>query len=450
MDHSRWITGIAGWAASVFHQVDVAGSPIPAGPVLVVANHPNSLLDPLIIFHVAGRPTRPLAKAPLFEQMLLGTVLRGLGGLPVYRRQDDPAQMHRNDETFRRAIEALVAGDAVQIYPEGTSHSLPSLAPLRTGAARIALGAETACDWKLGLRIVPIGLSYTRKTRFRGKVLATIGAPFTIEGLRAQHETDPQEAVRMLTARMLDALADVTINAPSHEDAALIDVAERMYAREKGLATWREHDPLSERMPRIQAFARGLAWLHASEPEQYAQLARRVRRHRQKLALLGVEEGDVPVSYSPASVTSYVLRHALLLALGALPSALAAIVWYPVWLSARVTAALVRPEPEAVATYKLAGALLSTPVVWLLHVLAGAWLAGARGALLAGALTPVCGLVALWWHGLWQKVREDATLFAALFGRARARTRIAADRAALVRDFDAVIERMRRTAAEAS
>jgi hypothetical protein len=33
-----------------------------------------------VIFHTAGRPTRPLAKAPLFEQALVGTVLRGLGG----------------------------------------------------------------------------------------------------------------------------------------------------------------------------------------------------------------------------------------------------------------------------------------------------------------------------------------------------------------------------------
>ena len=66
-------------------------------------------------------------------------MLRALGGLPVYRKQDDPAQMHRNDETFRRAIDALKDGDAVQIFPEGRSHSEPGLVELRTGAARIAL-----------------------------------------------------------------------------------------------------------------------------------------------------------------------------------------------------------------------------------------------------------------------------------------------------------------------
>ena len=124
---TRAITGLAGWAASIFEHIEVHGGPIPDGPVMVVANHQNALLDPLVVFHAAGRPTRPLAKAPLFDQLLLGSVLKGLGGLPVYRRQDDPAQVHRNQDTFRAAIDALHGGDALQIYPEGRSHSKPSI-----------------------------------------------------------------------------------------------------------------------------------------------------------------------------------------------------------------------------------------------------------------------------------------------------------------------------------
>ena len=82
------------------------------------------------------------ARLALFDQAFVGTMLRLLGGLPVYRAQDDASQMHRNEETFRGAIAALHDGDAVQIYPEGKSHSEPSLVPMRTGAARIALGAR--------------------------------------------------------------------------------------------------------------------------------------------------------------------------------------------------------------------------------------------------------------------------------------------------------------------
>jgi glycerol-3-phosphate O-acyltransferase / dihydroxyacetone phosphate acyltransferase len=233
MDHSRWITRVAGWMAGVFQVVEQTGGPVPSGPVLVVANHPNSLLDPVIIFRVAGRPTRPLAKAPLFEQRVIGTMLRGLGGLPVYRTQDDPGLMHRNEDTFRGAIAALQAGAAVQIYPEGRSHSEPAIVPLRTGAARIALSAESGSGWSLGLRIVPIGLTYMRKTAFRSRVLAVIGEPFGIAQLRDSYEADPAAAVRTLTDEIARRLHAVTLNLTEQRDAELIDTAERLYVREQ-------------------------------------------------------------------------------------------------------------------------------------------------------------------------------------------------------------------------
>ena len=60
-------------------------------------------------------------------------MLRTLGGIPVYRRQDDPAAMHRNEDMFRAAVEVLREGGAIQIYPEGRSHSEAHLAEFRTG-----------------------------------------------------------------------------------------------------------------------------------------------------------------------------------------------------------------------------------------------------------------------------------------------------------------------------
>src|SRR5690606_17074063 len=155
-----------------------------------------------------------------------------------------------------------------------------SLAPLRTGAARIAFAAESRAHWQLGLKIVPVGLTYTRKTRFRTRVLATIGEPFEIAHMGGEHAADEQAAVRRLTARIALALEQVTLNVPSQEDARLVDVAERLYAREKGLARWRERDALGERLPRMQAFARGMHWLRTWQPERFSALADDVRRYQ--------------------------------------------------------------------------------------------------------------------------------------------------------------------------
>lgn len=127
---------IARLAAAVFYRARYAGDRVPAtGPALLVANHPNSLLDPTLVVAAAQRPVRFLAKAPLFSDRKIGWLVKAAGAIPVYRRADDPAQMNRNEDAFRAVWEALGSGSAVGIFPEGTSHSEPSMAPLRTGAA---------------------------------------------------------------------------------------------------------------------------------------------------------------------------------------------------------------------------------------------------------------------------------------------------------------------------
>lgn len=440
MNASVYITRTAGWAAGVFQKIEQSGSPVPDGPVLVVANHPNSLLDPLVVFRVAGRPTRPLAKAPLFDQRVVGTLLRGLGGLPVYRAQDDPGQMHRNEETFRGAINALRAGDAVQIYPEGKSHSDPSLATMRTGAARIAIGAEAASGWSLGLKIVPIGLTYQGKDRFRGRVLAVIGEPFDIADLGGLHSTDEVAAVRSLTDRIAARLGEVTLNVAEQRDAELIDTAERLYARTKGVSRWRDRDALADRLPRLRAFARGLAWLREHDPARFERIARAVARYRRRSQLLGAADGDVPPRYTFRGTLRYIIAQTLLLAAVALPALAGSIIWYPTYIAPQLTLRLVKPEYEAVATYKLATAFIAVPLTLLIAILAGALIDGARGALIATVLVPACGFAALAWHDRWNRFREDVQLFFRVLSRRDHQNRLSRDRNALAAEFDELVE----------
>lgn len=440
---SRLITRAVGWAVSVFHRVERRGDPIPTGPVLVVANHLNALLDPLVLFRVAGRPTRPLAKAPLFDQVLVGGMLRGLGGLPVYRTQDDPALVGRNEETFRAAIDALLAGDALQIYPEGKSHSEPGLEPLRTGAARIALAAEAEACGALGLLVVPVGLTYERKHLFGGRVLADIGAPFEARRWLTERGAEDQEAVRALTAEIGERLRAVTLNLAEHEDRALIEAAHRLWTREKGVHGFRERESMAERVPRLRRFAEGLAWLRANDPDRHRRLAAAVRRHEQLARALGAEEGDVPPGFEPLSVARYVLREGGALLLGLPLAAAGSVLWYPTWIAPRLTLRLARPGHDAIATYKLGTAFLTVPATMAGVGVVGFWLWGVWGALAGLAAAPALGLVALAWRERWGRVREDARLFVRVLGRGRTRERMAERRRALVEAIDGVLEEMR-------
>ncbi|MEX2281739.1 MAG: 1-acyl-sn-glycerol-3-phosphate acyltransferase [Gemmatimonadota bacterium] len=432
------VARVVGWTAGVFYQVEKVGGPLPAGPVLVTANHPNSLLDPLLVFHTAGRPARPLAKAPLFEQVFVGSMLRALGGLPVYRRQDDASQMHRNDDTFRRAIEALVQGDAVQIFPEGISHSEPSMVPLRTGAARIALGAEAAADWKLGLAIVPVGITYRRKSLFRGHALVVIGQAFTISDLKTAYENDQTECVRLLTERITDQLHGVTLNLAQREDQELIETAEALYVREKGVSRPRERDPLQERMPRLKRFADGLAWLRANDPERHDRLVQAVRRYRQLSSMLGVREGDVPRRYDFPGVAGYLLRESPFLLLGAPLALLGTALWYLPYVLPRLIVSRMKLDVEAIATYKLVSGFFIWPLFLLVYVYIAWRIGGFWAALATGVITPALGFLALAWRERWQRFREDARLFFRVLSRRQVAERLADDRATLAREFDEI------------
>ncbi len=142
-------------------------------PLLLLPNHPNSLLDPAVIWATSGRDVRFLAKSTLFDGPLR-PLLAGAGAIPVYRKLDQGVDVSKNAETFAAVDAALAAGDAICIFPEGVSHSTGRLVPLRTGAARMALSAARA-----GTRValVPVGLNFERKTAFRSRVTVVYGQP---------------------------------------------------------------------------------------------------------------------------------------------------------------------------------------------------------------------------------------------------------------------------------
>ena len=161
---------VRAWAGALLHgfyRIEFHGPPLaPDAPVLLIANHQNGLADGALLLLATERPLRVLVKYQLLGMPLLGWLFRALGALPVYR-QKDGVDRSQNHAAFGAVHAALAARSAVALFPEGSSHSEPRLAELKTGVARLALGALAEHGAGLGLQIVPVGLWYPGAGRAR-------------------------------------------------------------------------------------------------------------------------------------------------------------------------------------------------------------------------------------------------------------------------------------------
>jgi glycerol-3-phosphate O-acyltransferase / dihydroxyacetone phosphate acyltransferase len=372
-------------ALRVFYRFRVAGPPVPrTGPVLLVANHPNSLLDPGAVAAAAGRPVRFMAKAPLFTDPRVGWLVRGMGAIPVYRRSDDPSQMGKNEESFHAVFQALREGAAVGIFPEGLSHSEPSLAPVKTGAARIALGAADGAAFP----IVPIGLSLRDKGRFRSRALVLTGASVEWFDL-ATRGPDDAVAVRELTRRIEKALRRVTVNLRSWEDAPLVEMAQEIYLAEEGLRVGAE-----ARVAGLREVAEGLARVRNGEAPEARDLVREVRRHARLLRALDIRPHQL-AQPDVSQAFRWTLRSALLFLFTAPVTLAGAVVFLIPYEIIRAIGASAHLGPDLRATYKvLAGIAFYSLWIALLTGLAW-WRFGPTAGVVTMVGLPLLGLATL-------------------------------------------------------
>jgi 1-acyl-sn-glycerol-3-phosphate acyltransferase len=378
-----------------FRGVEIVGRErLPAGsPMVLVANHVNGLIDPVLLLGALPVHPRLLAKSTLWQNPVVRPWVELAGSIPVFRRQDsvDTAQ---NEETFARCHELLANGGALALFPEGKSHNEPALQPLKTGLARIVLGAE-ARHPGLGTRIVPIGLTFAAREKFRSRVLVQIGEPIDPSIEAAVGGLDNPHAVRGLTSRVAEALEEVTLNYSSWEDARLLARAAGMYGRAAVDLPGRRG--LAEAFPIQKAFIEGYEDLKRRFPARVAAVSAAVRSYDALLRAFRLRDDQVAAAYPPFPVARFV-GNTLLRLLIHLPLAIAgtAINWIPYRLIGFLATRFAGEESDQTATLKLFGAVLLFPLSWALAAaLAVHWTGSWWSAPLALALSPLAGYAAL-------------------------------------------------------
>ncbi|CAR24493.1 bifunctional glycerol-3-phosphate/glycerone-phosphate O-acyltransferase GPT2 [Lachancea thermotolerans CBS 6340] len=134
-----------------------------------------------------------------------------------------------NTSVFQNVFNHLHSNGCVGIFPEGGSHDRPSLLPIKAGVAIMALGAAAA-DPSSKIHVVPCGLSYFHRNKFRSRAVLEFGQPIIVDGeMGKRYEADPRGQTSELLDKITQALYAVTVNAPDYETLMTIQAARRLY-----------------------------------------------------------------------------------------------------------------------------------------------------------------------------------------------------------------------------
>ena len=270
-----------------FREIVVEGlEHLPAsGPMILTPNHPNGLLDPMLLKDYSlPFPVRFIAAIFLFRIPVMGWILRRVRAIPVVRHKDAAGEIDYA-KFFAAVVDALAAGDRLVIFPEGVSASQPYMAPLRTGPARIFFQArERGC----APRIVPVGLNYERGEVFRSSVLISIAPPIDTAHFEAAYRADPLAAVRALTDEIKRVLDRHVFQSETFRDRKLMLLLDRLYAEQEPRAL--SPNSWADRLTRLKRFERGMARLRETCPEEINRLRHLLARYRRLSADYGVRE----------------------------------------------------------------------------------------------------------------------------------------------------------------
>lgn len=369
---SPWIyRAIVRWSSFMvrgYHRTEILGEQVPVeGPILLIQNHSNGLCDAHFPLASTPRPIRLLVKYKLMKMPFIGWILRTTRAVPMYRKKDG-VDTRQNASSFDAIDKALHERTIIALFPEGESLDAIGLRSLRSGVGRMAVSAVETYEGDLGLMVVPIGVTYENRDRYRCLASVVIGPPIHVGEIVSEiplEETRPRITAVMRAIRA--AMRELIPNAESQEEYDAMVALERLLPRDEA--------PLGMRRRRALELLR-----EDTSPDAEARATSIVKLTAPLAA--GRLSGDELMGEAPSFGSTFgpLLYLVPLFAMGALTWGL------PMpfgWMISRM-----RKSPDKLVTMRMmfsfAGLLAWAPVMVLLGALAQGWV---------GALTAVIVVV---------------------------------------------------------
>lgn len=381
------------------------------GPLLLAGNHPNTLMDPLLAAVNRRQPIAFLAKSTFFQNPILRAIMQSGNSIPIYRAQDTGTgvggvatpeeRAAQNEASFGRCYDYLGRGGTIMIFPEGTSVSERRLRPLKTGAARIALGAEARHGFKLGLKVVPVATNYFDPSRFRSDVLLNVAPPIRVADYAEAYARDPDEAADQLTEAIRVALERRLVISRDAAEDAFVQQIERTFGDH--LNPDDDPDTLYDNFQLSRTLLQALPWAEKEFPERLAEARGRFENYLAELRRHGINDEALD-SQRRGSITGL-----LNLVFGAPVWLYGVINNYLPYILPSLVAKRATKDVEFVAPIMLVVGMLTFPLAYALQIAAVQhWLTHDwRLTLLYALSLPVTGFYALsYWNRLSARLRR--------------------------------------------
>lgn len=195
----------------------------PDDHLIFAPNHQNALMDALaVLFTHKGQPVF-LARADIFKNRTIAAILYFLKILPVYRIRDGFNTLKGNDEIFNKTVDVLRNKNGLVILPEGEHAGFRRLRQLKKGICRVAFHAEEASDFKLNIKIIPVGIEFSNYQRYRQVLTVVYGKPVDVSEFHDLYRKSPEIALNELRSKLYRDMKLIIVHIDSEEDYEAID-----------------------------------------------------------------------------------------------------------------------------------------------------------------------------------------------------------------------------------